>query len=447
MRSLLARLNAGLVVSLVFLFALQWVLVSLSIRYLIEDYIAARLRHDAENLLTALTLTPEGEARLDYSRIDPIFHRPFSGHYFDITVNPSTSREPFSLHSRSLWDEDLSVPPLLPGQSGLRHVAGPQGQALVVHFSGFEKQGHVVAIGVAEDLTPLDADVWRFQWRYAIASSLILLVLIGLQSGIVRLSLKPLSQAREDIARLERGEVRQLRDDVPAEILPLVRELNCLLEALAQRLERSRHALGNLAHALKTPLTSLTQLANDPRLRGNEALRGRLLEHTGSLRRIIERELKHARLAGGAAPGQQVALEQEVRHLIAALQGIYREKNLDIGWYVPAGARFPGDREDLLELLGNLLDNACKWARYRVVLTVRQEAGLSLVVEDDGPGCPSELLDELTRRGVRIDESTAGHGLGLAIVRDVVTSYGGEIRFGRSAALGGFEARVHLPSP
>jgi signal transduction histidine kinase len=126
------------------------------------------------------------------------------------------------------------------------------------------------------------------------------------------------------------------------------------------------------------------------------------------------------------------------------LKGIYRERDLDIRFHVPQGARFPGDREDLLELLGNLLDNACKWARHRVALTVEQGSDLSFRIEDDGPGCPPELLDELARRGVRVDESTAGHGLGLAIVRDIVVSYGGTIRFGRSASLG-FEVDVALP--
>jgi len=203
--------------------------------------------------------------------------------------------------------------------------------------------------------------------------------------------------------------------------------------------------LGNLAHALKTPLTLLTRLADDPMLERSTALRERLLQHVGSLNRLVERELKRARLAGGAAPGQYVDLQQEIGSLVVALKRIYRDKPLDIRCEIRDGARFPGDREDLLELLGNLMDNACKWAKERVLVTLEQGEKLTLRVEDDGPGCPGDLLDELLRRGVRVDEARAGHGLGLAIARDVVTSYGGEIMLGRSAALGGFEAVIRLP--
>jgi signal transduction histidine kinase len=444
MHSLLSRLNAGLVVSLVVLFALQWALVSFSIDYLVGSYVAARLEDDTEGLLSALSVTPQGQGRLDPARINPVFLRPFSGHYYDIAVAGS-NQSPFSLHSRSLWDEDLPVVRLAGGQTQLSRVAGPQGQRLLLRVSGFEKQGHAVTIAVAEDLSPLRARMRRFQWGYAAVSLFMLLALFALQRWIVTAGLRPLKQVQEDMARLERGEVRRMREDVPTEIAPLVRELNRLLLAITRRMERSRHALGNLAHALKTPLTLLTRLADDPALRANGALRDRLIEHTATLDRLIERELKRARLAGGVTPGRQVVLEDEVHHLIVALQGIHRDKGLDIRTHIPPAAQFSGDREDFLELMGNVLDNACKWARRQVALTVEDGPGLRFRVEDDGPGCPPAFLDELTRRGVRVDESTAGHGLGLAIVRDIVESYGGTIGFDRSATLGGLQASVRLP--
>jgi signal transduction histidine kinase len=161
---------------------------------------------------------------------------------------------------------------------------------------------------------------------------------------------------------------------------------------------------------------------------------------------LIDRELKRARIAGAAAPGQRVILENEIKDLVDTLKKIYRNKELSIQCQIPKGSFFTGDRDDLLELLGNLLDNACQWATHRILLTVKHNTeGLCLRVEDDGPGCPPEQLDLLTQRGVRIDESHGGHGLGLAIVADILEHYEGRLHLGRSSDLGGFLAQVEIP--
>ena len=233
-----------------------------------------------------------------------------------------------------------------------------------------------------------------------------------------------------------------MRAETPIEIQPLVAEINRLIELMGQRLQRSRHALGNLAHALKTPLTQLLQLAE----RQPQDLRTELERPTRQVKILIERELKRARIAGGAAPGQRVLLKREVADLVDTLGKIYREKALRIDCHIPSGSLFPGDRDDLLELLGNLLDNACQWAAGRVRLSVAEsDFCLSVSVEDDGPGCPPAHLDRLTRRGARLDEDRNGHGLGLAIVADIVDQYGGFLRLGRSQDLGGFAARIEFP--
>jgi signal transduction histidine kinase len=139
-------------------------------------------------------------------------------------------------------------------------------------------------------------------------------------------------------------------------------------------------------------------------------------------------------------------LAEEIPALVEVLDRIHQGKGLEIRCRIPPQAVFVGDREDLLELLGNILDNACKWAHQRVLVTVQAQPGLAVVIEDDGPGCPPEVLKQLAGRGVRIDESTAGYGLGLAIVKDIVKQYSGDIRFGRSSQLGGFQVEVSLPS-
>ncbi len=193
---------------------------------------------------------------------------------------------------------------------------------------------------------------------------------------------------------------------------------------------------------MKTPLTLLNQLADDERLQAHPELHRAVRTQLDALQRITERELKRARLAGAGRSGEHVALVAELDALVDTLRRIYRDKGLEFVVQVTEGAQFPGDREDLLELLGNLLDNACKWARHQVRVTVDSGTELLLRIEDDGPGCAPQTLEHLVQRGVRDDERTAGHGLGLSIVQEIVGQYGGRLSFGRSETLGGFSVEV-----
>lgn len=436
MYSLQARLSAGLFLSLVLLFVAQWLVVSLSIRHLTEEYVASSLEHNAESLLAALTFEAEGQPLLDATRIGPVYRRPFSGHYYRISVDGHV------LRSRSLWDEDLN--PAIDGE-GRTHLVGPQGQPLLVLVNRFVKADHPITIMVAEDLSPIETEVRGFQWRYGVVSLTALILLILIQRAIVRTGLSPLERVRRDVQRLERGEIRELGGEIPAEVQPLVLEINRLIDIMAQRLQRYRNALGNLTHALKTPLMLLMQLGEEDEMRAHPGVKERLVQYAGTIRALMERELKRARLAGGGALGGSFNPADEIPPLLHTLHSIYRDKNLNIDSRVPEGVVFFVDRQDMLELLGNLLDNACKWAHSRVLLTVEAVPGVSMLVEDDGPGCAPDELEQLAQRGVRIDESAAGHGLGLAIARDVVENYGGSIQFGRSERLGGFLVRVRIP--
>jgi len=197
---------------------------------------------------------------------------------------------------------------------------------------------------------------------------------------------------------------------------------------------------------LKTPLTVLTHVAEDDHLRHHPVLGQQMAEQVGLLRSRIDSELRRARVAGGRAPGALLDIPAEIEALAATLRKLYRDRNLDIACRVHPGIKFSGDREDLLELCGNLLDNACKWARSRVLVSVRDDHPTVLTVEDDGPGCSPEDLSRIAQRGVRLDEATEGHGLGLAISRSIASSYGAELRFGRSQELGGFEVEVRFPA-
>jgi signal transduction histidine kinase len=297
---------------------------------------------------------------------------------------------------------------------------------------------------VGIDMQSVNRRMNEFLRRYGLLSAAMLACLMLLQAWIVRHSLSVLGRVRAELALVGQGGAHTVDEHVPSEIAPLVREINHLSRAMAQRLQRSRQALGNLAHALKTPLTVLSQLAQDSfNDRPNIA---QALEHqVRTLRRRVDLELKRARLAGHGGMAQRVDLCEEMRALTDTIAQIHGTKHLDIVCDAPPAVHFHGDREDMLELFGNLLDNACKYANKTVLISVRSEVGVRATFEDDGPGCAPEHFELLTQRGVRLDESVHGDGLGLAIVADIVESYRGKVEFSRSERLGGLCASVWLP--
>lgn len=443
MTSLQARLSVGLIAALAALTVLAVVIGGYSLRQMAENFVAARLEHDLETVLAALSFDASGQPQLAADRLGATFHQPYSGRYYQIETASG------ELCSRSLWDTDLTLPLLAPDRVTRTFVTGPQEQRLLLVGRTFRVQNQPVAIAVTEDFTPLETGLQRLLLNFGLIATVLFGALLGLQRLIVRRGLAPLEQVRRELPRLARGEIPHLSIAAPDEVRPLVAELNRLLDLLNQRQRRSRHALGNLAHALKTPLTALTQLAEQPPPSGDATGWWRdLRQQLQHIRALTERELKRARIAGGGAPGQRVLLDREVTDLIATLRRIHRDREIAIEARIPPGSGFAGDRDDLLELLGNLLDNACQWAETRVRLSADADAAhLWLRIEDDGPGCPPDQLDELQRRGTRIDESRAGYGLGLAIAGDIVAQYGGTLRLGRSEALGGFLAEVELPYP
>lgn len=438
MGSLQRRLDVGLVVSLVIIFVAQWLIVSSFVRALTEGHVASRLKQDGEVLLAALNRNTENsETTLNPERIDPIYKRPFSGRYFQIQINETV------LRSRSLWDQALSLAAINTGESLTSHAIGPQEQKLLLKVSAYRKQQQDIIIAVAEDLSEIEAEIKNFQWRYALFSFGILIVLIFVQKKIVRSGLKPLEKGRREMSSLKSGEIKQLSEAVPDEIKPFVKEINRLLEGMTQRLQRSRNAMGNLAHALKAPITLLMQLSDQDKIKAFPEFHKEITQQLNLLRHLLDRELKRARLAGAAQIGQGLQIEAEIAPLFDALKKIYRDKNIEMTYEIPEGLNIAIDREDFLELLGNLFDNACKWAKNRVRLKVEDTAHfIQIQIEDDGPGAPPESLKRLSARGTRLDESTDGHGLGLAIVQDIVAQYSGEIDFGESEELGGFQVRV-----
>jgi signal transduction histidine kinase len=436
MRSIQRRLSLGLIgvlllVGLVLAQTSLW-LFDLGLR----RYLAEGMRSEAELLLGALVRGPNG-IQLDEKRLNPAHQQPYSGRYFTIELD----EEPW--RSRSLWDAELPMP----SQKGLapQLLPGPNEQELLAWRGDYKRFGRQVRIVVAQDYTPILESFRRVQWTGFALGAAALLLILALQRITVRRALRPLENVRQQIAQLQQGQRSELDNQVPEELEPLVAQINHLLSHTEDTLKRSRNALGNLGHALKTPLAVLVSLADREALRDQPELRMTLREQLEQIEQRLGRELGRARLAGEALPGAHFDCAEELPGLFNTLAMIH-DRGLDLDWDAPDGLRLPWDREDLLELLGNLLDNACKWAETQVNLTIRgEEGGYSLMVDDDGPGIAEDKREEVVGRGARLDEQVAGHGLGLGIVRDIVESWNGRLSL-QESPMGGLRVRIELPA-
>lgn len=431
MRSIGGQLGAGLLLVLL----LTVMLVGQGSVWLFDralrDYLSTDLQRETDALLAALTPGPEG-LYLNLQRISPDYQRPFSGRYF---VVQTTER----WRSRSLWDQRLPL-----DAEGLDNslVPGPAGQQLLVRSGRFNKLGQSVTISVAMDYQPLLTAFGQARlWIWGLGGLAVLLALL-IQQGLLRRALRPLHRARRELAEWRSGQRLVLSADVPQELLPLVGEINHLGSQVDQIIQRSRKGVGDLGHALKTPLAVTESLVRQAPLdqQSEQAITVQLEE----MRRQLERALQRSRLAPESQAGSRFKPAQDLSWLIDSLRQIHGA-GVVIDYPRAAMQEWPFEREDMLELLGNLLDNACKWARTAVRLEWQLAAGaLQLQVDDDGPGIDQQHRDHVLRRGSRLDESVTGHGLGLAIVGDLVEVYGGELTLGDSA-LGGLAVRVVLP--
>jgi signal transduction histidine kinase len=434
MRSIQRRLSLGLltvllVVGLVLAQSSLW-LFDLGLR----SYLENGLRNQAETLLGSLERGPQG-VQLDQQRLPASYQRPLSGSYFRIEAGTQLWR------SRSLWDRELlsGLQPGLQAELG----DGPQGQLLLVYRADYRRFGQPLTITVAKDYSPVLASFRRLQYL-GLALGLGGLVLIFLlQRLTIRRALRPLEEARQQLLQLQQGQRGQLDIQVPQELEPLVGQINHLLTHTADSLARSRHALGNLGHALKTPLAVLLSLAARDELVAHPELQATLREQLAQIEQRLSRELARARLAGEALPGAQFVCAEELPSLCATLEMIH-PRGLKLSWQAPAQLRLPWERDDLLELLGNLLDNACKWAHSQVQLTITAHAaGFVLMVDDDGPGIAPVNRAAVLERGARLDEQVAGHGLGLGVVRDIVQAWGGRLQL-LDSPLGGLRVSIEL---
>ena len=367
-------------------------------------------------------------------RMSTVYDRVRSGHYYLVHTGAQDFR------SRSLWDQSGGrQSSWRPAGRGMRLAAGPGEEQWLTWAQGVRKQNDDLTVWVAEDIHPLQVIRHTYSAWALVLIAATLLVLLLAQQWLLKRGFRQLDGVRESIRALRGGENEALHRDMPAEVQPLVEEIDRLLTQLYRRVMRSRNALGNLAHELKRPMQRLTLLVENVQTDKRDELHATLED----IRRLLDRELKRARIVGVSSPGRQLDAARDLPPLIDVLQKLYPERTI-VTTYPPHLA-LPHDRDDLLELFGNLLDNACKSARDQVQLTITEEdKGRTITIVDDGPGVTDEQLAMLTERGMRFDESVTGTGLGLAICKDICDSYGGELAFANRPQ-GGLEVRVFLP--
>lgn len=399
----------------------------------LRDYLSTDLQRESDALLTALTLGSDG-LYLDSSRVGADYQRPFSGRYFIVQAGLERWR------SRSLWDQRWAVDDA-GHHNGL--VMGPAGQQLLVRSDNFTKLGHSIQISVGMDYQPLLTAFSRARiWLWGLGAIAVIISLL-LQQGLLHRALRPLHRARQELAEWQAGERLVLSEDVPVELQPLVREINHLGDQLDQIIQRSRKGVGDLSHALKTPLAVIESLFAKEALSPNDrtVIESQLQEVRGQLGRALQR----SRLAPESHTNKRFEPAEDLPWLLGSLRQIHGERVQIEHSALIQGQQWPFEREDMLELLGNLLDNACKWANRQVRLDwTTTDQTLTLRVSDDGPGIGEKDRSRVLDRGTRLDERVAGHGLGLAIVGDLVEVYGGELAL-LDSDLGGLTAQVRLP--
>ncbi|MCG6984277.1 MAG: HAMP domain-containing histidine kinase [Thiocapsa sp.] len=446
-RSLRARLWIGAALSITLALVVAGLgLVTLFERH-VERRIGEELRVQLNQLAAAVTVTPQGDVALTREPADPRFGQPLSGLYWQI----DGVGHPGLLRSRSLWDQlvELTADDLEPGTVHAHEATGPGSQRLLVRERRIllKPGGKTLSLRLMVGVDRAELASARDAFAADMLPYLLLIALVLAAATFVQVQtgLAPLDAVRRGLGAIRSGRARRLGEAYPDEVMPLVGEVNALLMEREQAVDRARAWTADLAHGLKTPLGALVADAQRLRERGNAALAEDLELLATSMRRRVERELVRARVRSGAHVRQAHAdVVDAIRRLLRTLQRTPEGARLDWRVVAPPQARAALVADDLMELLGNLLENAAKWAQSEVHVRVRLGDRVEIQIADDGPGVPPEQLSRLGERGLRLDERRDGSGLGLAITRDVVDACGGTLLF-EAVDTGGLSARVQLP--
>jgi signal transduction histidine kinase len=447
-----------------FLSATAWAVVILVItgivlstlyRHGVERAFDRRLGVYLRTLVADVAAPEEASEKFPQSLGEPLFELPLSGWYWQVSRLDPGKRDVRS--SRSLWDgglphlQDLGVPA---GANGSRegYVSGPEEQRLRLLERNIDlgEEGHFL-VAVAGDAAEITEEVRSFDQALVITFSILAAVLLLTTMFQVRFGLAPLKRITGSLAAIRAGTAERLEGKFPDEIAPLARETNALIDANKEIVERARTHVGNLAHALKTPLSVMV---NEAAARPDDPLAAKVREQTDIMRDQVARHLERARLAARlTVVGSVTEVAPVVTALARTMEKIHRDKKIAIDVHADDKARFRGEQADLEEMIGNLVDNACKWAAARIAIEVvcerpdpaSERQVVRIVVDDDGRGLSPSEREQVAKRGRRLDETKPGSGLGLSIVVELASLYGGGLTLG-AAPSGGLRAELVLPA-
>jgi signal transduction histidine kinase len=433
------------------------VLAGLLLAGLFRDHVLRQfevsLAEQLDQLTVALSVNAAGQPQVDAQRMtDPRWHRPYSGLYWQIDrLSTDTQSRRGVLRSRSLWDTELNLAAdaLTDGERHAHLGTGPQDQALLIVERSVRIGDPADAkwrLMVAGDRAQTDQAVTDFNRMLALSLLLLGLLLVLAAWAQVSVGLAPMRALQRALTGLREGHQTRLHGDFPQEVQPLIEDFNTVLDRNAEITERARTQAGNLAHALKTPLAVMAQAARN--LSERNTLPALVSEQVAVAQRQLDWQLARARAAATQGlPGQRTALAPVLQGLLRVMGKVHAARELR--WQAPAPADdmlFAGESQDLQDMLGNLLDNAARWAAREVAVAAqRQGDRLLITIDDDGPGiAPGQRRDALTR-GTRLDESAPGSGLGLHISAELADLYGGALAL-EDSPLGGLRVRLTLPA-
>jgi len=448
--SLAVRLFVSATAWAVIILVTTGVVLSSLYRQTVERAFDRRLGVYLRTIVADIAAPEEPGGKFPQSLGEPLFELPLSGWYWQVTRLDPGKHDVRS--SRSLWDgglphlEDRGVP-ANPDGSREGYVPGPEDQRLrlVERNIDLGDEGHYL-VAVAGDAAEITEETRGFDQELVITFSILAMVLLITTMFQVRFGLAPLKRITGSLAAIRAGTAERLAEDFPDEIAPLARETNALIEANKEIVERARTHVGNLAHALKTPISVMV---NEAATRGGDSFAEKVREQANIMRDQVARHLERARLAARLTVVSSITdVAPVVTALARTMEKIHHDRGIAIEVDADADARFRGERPDLEEMIGNLVDNACKWATSRVAVEVaREKSGqvLRIAVDDDGRGLSRSEREQVSHRGQRLDESKPGSGLGLSIVVELAHLYGGKLELG-AAPIGGLRAELTLPA-
>lgn len=418
------------------LMVIAWLVHGLLLDRMAREFVESRLKDEVAFLEHQIH---DSSGRIDTLQLGDYFQEVF--HHAFVIHAPS----------RTIISPDAWAPVLTPlidsGQDGIQRVSNANVADAPSELLAYRKSFHAgdtpIVVIVSEDLSVLKSSQADLHTWTAIVSVMLIVLLVAVIWFGITFSLRPVVALKSALKRLQDGEISRIDVQAPEEFHTLVKQLNQLLDSMDRRMERSRDALANLSHSVKTPITAVRQILEDDSRALNNDLRQQMATRLGEIDQQLEAEMRRSQFAGPQIGNSAYPLKQ-ARDLLWMFGRLYPDKSFELATQLSDENRWPVDEHDLNEILGNLLDNAGKWSERCVELSLSQSGRLArIVVTDDGPGVEESDMANLGQRGLRLDEQTPGHGLGLAIAREIIERYDGKIRFSKASG-GGLQVTVEI---